>query len=176
MVFSASSTPTIGNGIIYGNVFTPAFKCTVDAVGVWVTEAGTTNSDVGSDPNGSPTPIANGTVSIDPQIFSTAANRFCVVTLPAEVTLTAGTAYAVGVKQNSATNISIGAYDVAAAAQWQANGLDSAMFAATSTAGAAFSTLVSGTRRAFIFARVSQIDSGAGSGGNANILRGSVVE
>ncbi len=145
----------------------------MDAVGVWLIEAGTTNLDIGlySDPAGTPTPMTNGVVSVDPQIFASASNRFYVATLPEEVELSAGTQYAMGVKQNSATNITLSATDVAAAPHWQANGLTSTCYAATSTAGAAFSQLVSGTRRAAIYARVSSLDDGAGGGGGGMLYR-----
>lgn len=180
VVFSvAQTTQTIGNTNIYGNIWTPTFKCKADAVGVILTTAGTTDFDVGlwSDPLGTPAAVSGGNLAIDPQILGTTGQRGLITLFPGEVELTVGSPYAFGVKQNSATNLTLYYNDFAAAGHMQANGLDSTCYAALSTAGATFAAANSGLRRASCFLRISSVDNGAGggSGGNANILGGSVV-
>lgn len=176
LVYSASSIGTnIGNGVIYANVTTLPVPVTIDAVAVMVTEAGTTNFDVGlwSDPNGTPTAMTNGTVSVDPQQLGSASHRIIMVTLPTAQAIAANTAFAYGAKQNSATNIAVGSIDFDATTDMQADGLDSSCFAATSTGGAAFSTLNSGKRRMMAWFRVMKFDNGASMGGGGCRVIGS---
>lgn len=176
-VFSAVTAVTVGNGNIYANYVRLPFDCKVDAVGAILNpgSGNTTNFDFGlwSDPS---TPMTNGTISVDPQIVGVAAQRPFFMPLPAEVSLSKNTDYALGVKQNGATAVSLAYYDVGAAGHLQPNGLDSNTYAVLSTAGGAFAQQNSGLRRALMFVRISQVDDGTGSGGgNANILHGSVV-
>lgn len=166
-VMSSNNSEAVGNGNIYGNVFTFPFACVVDAISALVSVAGTTNPDIGlwSDPNGTPTAMTNGTLNFDPQTAATTALRSMTFPLPAEVTLSANTAYAVGIKQNAATGMTVCYSDFAAAGHMQANGLDSTCYAAKSTGGAAFSAQNSGLRRSMFSVRISQLDSGSTSSG-----------
>jgi hypothetical protein len=83
-----------------------------------------------------------------------------VMPLASEITLAPGTDYALAVKQNSATGLTVLTHDVDNVAHFQANGLDSTCYAAKSTAGASFSAQNSSKRRSAVFFRVSQIDTG----------------
>ena len=166
VVFSATSAATGSSGVIYANVFRLPMTCEIDAVGAIVNLAGTTtNATLGiwSDPLGTPTELK--TVSPDAQAVAVSAIRSMWRALATPASITRNTDYAVGIKQNSATALTFSAYDVSAAAHFQANGLDANCYAATSTAGAAFSQLVSGTRRMVAWVRVSKVDDGTGSGG-----------
>lgn len=177
---SAVGTEAIGNTNIYGNIWTPTFKCKVDAMAYTMTTAGTTNYDAGlwSDPLGTPAAVAGANVSVDPQILTSTGQRAALVLFPTETELTVGSPYAFGVQQNSATALTIVHSDFAAAGHMQANGLDSTCYAAKSTAGAAFAAQNSGLRRGAFWLRISSVDDGAGggAGGNANILYGSVIQ
>lgn len=168
------ATTAIGNGVIYGNIMRLPFDCAVDAVMfIPITAAaGAASFDVGfwQTPLATPAAMTNGTVSVVPKNLPSSAARSVMVPLPAEITLSKNTDYALGVKQNSATNVSIQTWDVSNVAHWQANGLDSGTYAATSTAGAAFSQLNSGKRRMAAFARISSIDvTAAGGSGIAHM-------
>lgn len=167
--FSAATTEAIGNTNWYGNIFTPWAPITVDAILAQVAISGTTNFDFGvvSTPLGTPAFISGGSVSIDPQIIGRAATGYStlVIPLPSELTLTAATDYAVAIKQNSATDLSIQHYSVDATAHLQAAGLDSTCYAAKSTAGGAFAAQNSGKRRAWMHVRVSGTDAGGAAGG-----------
>lgn len=159
VVFTATSAATVGNGVIYANILQLPMDCQIDAVAAILNLNGTTtNADLGiwSDPLG--TPASLKTMSIDAQAVSASAARMVQRTFDSQASISKNTNYAVGVKQNSATNITIGAYDVSAGAHFQANGLDANCYAATSTGGAAFSQLVSGTRRAAVWVRISAVD------------------
>jgi hypothetical protein len=162
-----SATETIGNTNLYGNLITPSYNIKVDAIAALITSAGTSNFDVGfwSDPSGTPTKVTGCNLSIDPQYLGAAATKLHFWALPTEMTLNSGTAYLLGVGQNSATAITMPTYNVNAATHFQANGLDGdKCYAVKSTAGAAVVSQNSGKRRAGIFMRISQIDDGAGGG------------
>lgn len=171
---TAGGSEAPGNGNIYANILQLPFDCAVDAIALPITEAGTTNFDVGlwSTPAGTPTAMTNGTLNVDPQILGSSAVRVGYFTLPAEVSLSKNTAYAAGLKQNSATGITIYWNDVAAAAQHQANGLDSNTYAAKSSAGASFSAQNSSLRRMVCFVRISSIDVTAAGGAHASTFVG----
>lgn len=169
---TGESTVAVGNGVIYANIFQLPFDCAVDAIAFAPLNFATSaaNIDVGfwQTPFGTPAAMTNGTQSLIQKNTASNAARLIAVPFTAEIPLTKNTAYAAGVKQNSATNISVHSYDIPNTAYWQANGLDLNSYAATSTAGAAFSSLNSGKRRAAIAVRISSIDvtaAGGGSGG-----------
>ena len=159
-VNSVNGSESIGNTNLYGNIFRLPFQCKVDAIATAFASAGTTNWDFGlySDPLGTPAAMTNGVISVDPQAVGN-GTRWAAMPLPAEVTLTANTDYAIAIKQNSATAITTIWYDVSDAAHFQANGLDSTCYAAKSTAGAAFSQQNSGKRRGAYWLRLSQINA-----------------
>jgi hypothetical protein len=168
VTFSALASSTIGNTNTLGNVFRPPVNCKVDAVSGLFQSTGTTNYDFGIfNSDGSTV----STVSVDPQ-FAAGSATSKVVPLPSPVTLTAATDYVVGVKQNSATNLTVTGLDVNAAADLQVGGLDSTCYAALSTAGGAFAATNSGKRRFTLFARVSHLDDGAGGSGGFPVLGG----
>jgi hypothetical protein len=159
VVSATTASETIGDTNLYGNIWTPIFNCTVDALQLTGNlGASITNPDFGiwSDPLGTPTPMSNGTVSLDLQTINTLRNAF--IQLPSEVPLSQGVPYAMAVKQNSSTAVATAYYDVNATAHFQINGLDENYYAAKSTAGGAFAAANSGKRRANILFRVSQID------------------
>lgn len=169
--FSASSSETIGDTNLYGNIIKLPFDCAADAIAFQLTTGGTTNFDAGlwSDPAGTPTPMTNGTVSIDPNNMSANAARMQVHTLPAEVSLTKDTDYFAAIKQNSATALTAFHYDVANAAYFQTLGVDGDVYAGKSTAGAAVAQQASGLRRSLVWIRISSIDVSSG-GGAAGML------
>lgn len=179
-VYSASGTETIGNTNLFGNQFTPTANIWVDAIAMQAAFAGTTNADFGlmSDPAGTPAFISNASFSIDPQQIGNAAgaNRVYTRCFSQEIALTASTAYAIAMKQNSATALTVPYWDVNATGHQQVNGLDANCFCVKSTAGAAFASQNSGKRRAAMWMRVSSIEDGAASGGlAANPIAGFVA-
>ena len=159
-IASASGSETIGNTNLYGNIFNLPFQSKIDAVCGCLASGGTTNFDFGiySDPFGTPTAVANGVISVDPQVLNN-ATRWVTFPLPAEITLTANTDYVLATKQNSATAITAIWYDVADAAYFQATGLGSTCYAVKSTAGASFVSQNSGKRRAGHYFRISSINA-----------------
>lgn len=163
-VASVTSTVTVGNTNLYGNMVTPAVTIKVDAVAGIITTSSTTAYDFGfySTPSGTPAAVANGTVSVNPRNCTTTSARTGYFLLPAEITLTGSTSYALAVKQNSATAVTLQTQDSNLTTDLRANGLDENYFAILSTAGAAFATQNSGKRRAALWFRVSSIDNGAG--------------
>src|SRR6185436_14029395 len=165
VVFTVTGTATVGNGVIYANIFQLPFDCRIDALAAIINLAGTTTDatfGIWSDPAGTPAPLQ--TVSIDAQAVAASAAQTIFRVLPTAAAINKNTAYAAGLKQNSATGITMATYDVSDGAHFQANGLDVNCYAATSTAGAAFSQLVSGTRRADLWFRISHVDNGLGNG------------
>lgn len=151
IIYSAATVEVIGNTNIYGNIFRPTVPMVVDAVAMEMLSAGTTNFDVGiwlaSDPSA---PIAS--VSVDPQqlaLTNTRTHSFPIVA----TTLSPGVDYVVGVKQNSATGLTINHYSVDATTDWPANGMDANCYAVKSTGGAAFAAENSSKRRAMFWIR-----------------------
>lgn len=175
IVNSAVGSEAIGNTNLYGNIIQVDAPVTIDAVRGMFTVSGTTAFDFGiwSDPLGTPAAVSGANVSVNPRNLSGATLRFLTVVLPTPLALTAGTNYALAVKQNSASSLTVQWSDVNATGEWVANGIGPEVYAAKSTAGGAFAAQNSSKRRAAFWFRVSAIDSGVA--GNANILRGSVV-
>jgi hypothetical protein len=159
-VHSGVSSEAIGNTNLYGNIIRLPFAAKVDAIATLMVSAGTTDWDFGfySTPLGTPAAMSGGVVAVDPQV--TGSTRSFVMPLASEITLAPGTDYALAVKQNSATGLTVLTHDVDNVAHFQANGLDSTCYAAKSTAGASFSAQNSSKRRSAVFFRVSQIDTG----------------
>lgn len=167
-VFSAGqATDTIGNGNIYGNIIKFPFAVKLDAIVAEIDSSlGTRNFDIGlwSDPFGTPTAMTGGTVSMDANIGGNALGRQ-VVPLPSLIELSANTDYLAGCKATAAASAIIRQYDVNAAIDFQANGLDANCYAVKSTAGAAAVSQNSGKRRAPIWVKIAQVDIPAGGGG-----------
>lgn len=159
-IHSQASSETIGNTNLYGNIVRMPFACKVDAIAALLASAGSTDWDFGfySTPLGTPAAVSGGVVSVDPNVSS--AGRTFIIPLASEITLAPGTDYALAIKQNSATAITAIWNDVDNASHLQANGLDSTCYAAKSTAGGAFASQNSGKRRAAVWFRISQVDTG----------------
>jgi hypothetical protein len=167
------TTEAIGNTNIYGNVFRVPYRCKVDAISCHIITGGTTNLTVGlwSTPAGTPTLMTNGSLSLDPHIFSVSSIRTHTHLLPELVTLEANTDYLVGCLQNSATSITIEHFSVENVADMLPTGFDSTCYAAKSTAGAAVAAqgAAQGRRRAAFSVRVAEIETTAAGGGSRMI-------
>lgn len=161
---SSAFADAIGNGNILGNIIQLPYDCQIDGIAVGIQPEGTTVFDVGlwSDPEGTPTLVES--VSVDPQnTRSTGGSDAMLFVRFAQLrTLAKDTKYLIGVKQNSATNISLKYYDVRDALHLQANGCDANVYAVESVAGAAVSTLNSGKRRFLAHACVARIHDTSG--------------
>ena len=169
-VFDAASS-NIGNGNINGNVFQVPFSCKVDAIAALVSATGDFDMQLYSTPLGTPSLIEG--ISIDANQVSTSSARLYYGQLTTPRTLTINTDYAVGIKQTTATGVTVHQYDVNSAAHFKPNGMGAECYAAISTAGATFSAQNSGKRRYLIWAHVCALDDGAGGGGlAANPIRG----
>lgn len=165
-VFDSQFGNNIGNGNIIGNVFNLPFSCVIDAVGLHPNSfGGTVAADVGiwTTPFGTPAAFA-GNVSCDPQILNVGGNRMMNFALTQAYTYVAGTDIVVGIKQNSATNITLPYQQWGNGDGMQADGLDdSACYYASSVGGAAFAG--SALLRWQIWAHVSHVDVGGAGGG-----------
>lgn len=174
---AGGATETIGNTNIYGNIFRPTVPITVSAIAALLTSAGTVAYDLGlwlaSDPS---TPIVS--VSLDPQRDIAGSRRVASVSIATQ-SLTAGTDYVVGIKQNSATGIDIVQFDVNSTTFWPLMGLDANCYAVKSTAGGAFTSQNSNKRRTSFWFQATQFSDGAGGsggGGSIPIIGGGIVQ
>lgn len=158
-VFGGSES--IGNTNLYGNIFRLPCDAKIDAIGGIFASAGTVAWDFGiySDPLGTPTAMSGGEISVDPQTIGN-STRGMMFPLSSELAIRKNTDYAIAVRQNSATSVTVVHYAVDDVAHFQANGLDSTCYAAKSTAGGAFAAQASSKRRAQFYFRISQIDTG----------------
>lgn len=158
------ATVAVGNTNIYGNIFSLPMACKIDAIRALVSTSSTTNFDMGfwSTPLGTPAAISGGTISVDPQVMGSTGMRFMTQILASPISITAATNYFAGVKQNSATAVTLETNDVSAAGDLAINGLDSTCYAGLSTAGGSVASQNSGKRRTSIWFRVSSVDDGAG--------------
>ena len=166
-VFSATdvSTATIGNTNIYANIFTLPFPCKIDAIGYQ--GLGTAGADHAVEIYTTPlgTPVSAVSVTIDNNQQGATASRLRWISLVTPYEIQANTAYAVGIRQTTATAMTINQMDVETATHLRQNGLsESSCYAATSTAGATFAAANSGKRRYSIWIRVSHLSDGAGVG------------
>ena len=112
-----------------------------------------------STPLGTPSIIES--VAVDANLIS-AASRLAICQLTTPRTLTANTAYAIGVKQTTANALTVNQYDVNTATHFRPNSYNENIYAATSTAAATFAAINSGKRRYAVFARICKLDDGAG--------------
>lgn len=164
-----TNSATIGNGNIYGNVFQVPFSCKVDGIAAGLTPGGDFALDLWETPLGTPSLVES--ISFDANILTAASSGGIVLgSLATPRTLTIGTDYVVGVKQTSATAITVIYYDVNTAAHFKPNGMGAECYAANSTAGATFSQQNSGKRRYLVWARISALDDGVSAGGTGRGL------
>lgn len=118
-----------------------------------------------SDPLGTPSAIANGTVTVDAnQLQATGAIRMARFGLPANISLAANTDYAVAIRPTTANNVSVYHYDVAATTHWKAHSMGANCYKGTRTnQTGAFSTTT--TSRLYAGVRVTGIADDASTGG-----------
>lgn len=127
-----------------------------------------------SDPLGTPSAIASGTVTVDAnQISQTVNVRLARLTLPADISLSANTNYAIAIRPTTANSITIYHYDVSATAHWRAHSMGANCYKGTrSNQTGAFS----GTTTARIIAGVRGCgiadDAGGGGGSFGRMIGG----
>lgn len=107
--------------------------------------------------------MSNGTVAVDGDDATGAAQRFGYAQLPGMVTLAANTTYRIALKPN-ATNITLVYFEVAAAGHFQAH-VGGEAWAYTTRVDAGSWAAATTTRRPFLWPYVCAMDDGAGSGG-----------
>jgi hypothetical protein len=167
MIFSVIDTASasIGNGNIFGNIFQVPFPCKIDALAATVTP--TAGSDFAlelySTPLGTPSLVES--IAIDQNATASTALRLFSKRLTTPRTLAINTDYCIGVKQTTATNLTINQRDVSNATYFKPQGMGSECYAATSTGGATFAAINSGKRRYNVWARISALDDGVQLGG-----------
>jgi hypothetical protein len=155
----------VGNGNAFGNIIQVPMACRIDALAATVTTSSATADfalELLSTPLGTPTII--DTLAHDANILSiTGASRAVMRRLPTPRTLAANTAYAISVKQTTATALTLTYTEVSTATYFRPTTLAGAQcYAANSTAGATFVAANSTLRRYQIWMRLSALDDGAG--------------
>ncbi len=172
-VFSAATT--IGNTNIGANIFQFPFDVKIDAIATQIllnTNTANFAYDIYSTPLG--TPVQDYAVAEDANITGTVTgNRMYFHHMTSRYTMSANTAYAVGVRQTTANAVNLNQYDVDVATYFRPNGMDENTYAALSTAGATFAAQNSGKRRFSIWVKVCAIDIPSGSSGGGLKLEGS---
>ena len=156
---------TIGNTNIFGNVFQVPFTCKIDAIA-----AQCSNADFALDLYSTPlaTPGLIEAVTHDANRAAATGSRIYLRRLATPRTLTINTDYAIGVRQTSATAITVLQRDVSTAAYFKTSNMGAECYAANSAAGATFAAQNSGKRRYHIWARVCALDDGVSAGGGTN--------
>ncbi len=164
IAFSAnqSTSATIGNTNIKGNVFRVPFPCSLKAISAVLAVAGDFALDLYSTPLG--TPVKEAEILCDANVAANASGRLYSRRLPAAVTLKANTDYVIGVRQTSATAQTVVMNDVANANHWLPWGMGPECYAADSVAGATFAQVNSGLRRYALYAMVIHLDDGVQAG------------
>lgn len=172
-----AASGNVGNTNIFGNIFQVNYPCAIDMIVAGVNaSAGTTNFTVGlwSTPLGTPA-LVEGVSFEGNYIGASSAARYHYAPLTQNRVLAANTDYLIGVQQD-ANNVTLTQFDVDDAAHFKPSGMGAECYAATSTAGATFAAINSGKRRYQIFARISQLDNGAGgASGGGPLFGGHVV-
>lgn len=163
VVFSVAdvASANVGNTNIFGNIFRRPFPCAIDALAANVgptTSGANFSLALYSTPLGTPALVE--AVSFDANVVTT-AQRMQIANLTTPRTLLANTDYAIGVRQDTATGVTVLQYDVNDAAHFKPNGMGAECYGATSTAAATFAAINSGKRRYHVYARISQLDDGA---------------
>lgn len=164
-----AASANIGNGNIFGNIFRfPAPKKIGALAATVVTTAGSDFAiELYSTPLGTPALIES--VSSDQNLTSVTGGtggRLFFGQLTTPRTLLANTDYLVGVKQTTATNLTIIQRDQLDSAYSKPNGMGADCYAAQSTAGATFVDAFATKRRRYhCWVQVSAEDDGASVGG-----------
>lgn len=171
-----AQTSAIGNTNINGNIVRLPFNCKIDMLAAAVnptTAAANFALDLYSTPLGTPSLVES--IAFDANVGEVAVNniRMALKRLTTARELTRNVDYAIGVRQTTATSVTVYQNDVNAAAHFRPNGLDGTCYAAISTAGGTFAAQASGLRRYNIYMRIAQVDDGAGGGGGGLKLIGS---
>lgn len=167
MIANLSLAETIGNTNHYGNIIRLPFDCEVDALRLGTLSSATADTqfgiykDIANLPNVGSwtllTPVdANSVVTIDHQVVKVAAisSGVYVTPLAAPVRLLGNRDYFLCARQNSATAVSVGWWDVDHVSHWAASG-SSDIVAYKATAGATPILQNAGKRRAAMWMRVS---------------------
>jgi len=160
--FSAATvdTGTIGITNIFGNIVRFPFGVQINGLAAIVNPTASDANfalDVYSTPLG--TPVQMASVTHDANVINVAGGtRYVSRRLPTAITLDANTDYAVGVRQTTATAVAASIHAVNTATYFRAMGASEACYAVTSTAGATFASVSSGTRRHLIWVRVSAVE------------------
>ncbi|ARO87846.1 hypothetical protein EBAPG3_008750 [Nitrosospira lacus] len=162
-----TSSSTIGNGNIRGNIFRVPFPCKISSIAAVMNVQGNYAMELYSTPLGTPSLIESIPVNFR-QVGGT-SNRMHIKRLMTPRLLSANTDYAIGIKQTTATAQTISQRDINVAAQFESWGLGAECYGATSTAGGTFSPDNSGLRRYAIHTMISALDDGAGGGGAAGM-------
>lgn len=156
----------IGNGNINANIVRVPFSCKIDAIAAVINPSSTSADfalELYSTPLGTPSLVES--VTQDGAITATNASRLVVRRLTTPRTLTIGTDYAVGVKQTSATALTVLQQDVNTATFLKTGGAGTETYAAISTGAATFAQQNSGKRRYKIWMRMSHLDDGTTTAG-----------
>lgn len=161
--FNSGSTPDE-----HANIFRVSGPVNVDMLWAIINLSGSSadfEMILYSDPLGTPSAIANGTVTVDAnQLQSTGAIRMARFGLPANISLAANTDYAVAIRPTTANNVSVYHYDVAATTHWKAHSMGANCYKGTRTnQTGAFSTTT--TSRLYAGVRVTGIADDASTGG-----------
>lgn len=158
---------TIGNTNIFGNIFQVPYACKIDALAAVLnvsTSAADYALDLYSTPLGTPALVEACTQDANTTAVAAGA-RLTVRRLTTPRTLTINTDYAIGVRQTTATAVTVVQRDVATATFFKPSGMGAECYAANSTAGATFAAQNSGKRRYHVYARLSALDNGVSAGG-----------
>ena len=163
---------TIGNTNIFGNIFQVPYACKIDALAAVVnvsTSAADYALDLYSTPLGTPALVEACTQDANTTAVAAGA-RLTVRRLTTPRTLTINTDYAIGVRQTTATAVSVVQRDVQTATFFKPSGMGAECYAANSTAAATFAAQNSGKRRYHVYARVSALDNGVSAAGAAQLV------
>jgi hypothetical protein len=167
-----TTSATIGNTNIFGNIFRVPFTCKVDALSVTVTP--TAGADFAMELYSTPlgTPATVESISVDQNLTTATAIKQFMRRLITPRTLTINTDYLVGVRQTTGTALTISQRDQSNASYFKPLGMGAECYAATSTAGATFAAINSGKRRYMAHVRICALDDGAGTAGGLLVNRG----
>ncbi len=166
-----AASGTIGNTNIFGNIFQVPYACAIDALAAILTpstSAANFSLALYSTPLGTPGLVE--AVSVDANVMGNNLQRWTIVPLTTPRTLTINTDYAIGVRQDTATAVTVEQYDVNDASFFKPNGMGAECYAATSTAAATFAAINSGKRRYHVYARICKLDNGASVAGSAGLF------
>jgi hypothetical protein len=162
-----AASGNVGNTNINGNIFQVPYACKIDALAAVVnpsTNAANFDLSLWNTPLGTPSLVE--AITFDANVTPTVGNnRLYMKRLTTPRTLTINTDYAIGVRQTTATAVTVPQYDVSVAAHFKPNGMGAECYAAISTAAATFAAQNSGKRRYLVWCRISALDDGVSAGG-----------